>query len=323
LLAFARQEVVHARVLDLNERVSGVEELLRRTLGDDMELVTSLSEGLWPILADPGQVEQILVNLAINARDAMPDGGTLRIETANSVVDDDSVAGGSPAKPGRHVRLRVSDTGTGMSVDVIAHVFEPFFTTKGGDGGTGLGLATIYGIVAQCEGAIGIQSELGAGTTFSIMLPVTDQAAVPIEEPASYHRTPAGETILVVEDQDALREVTERIFTRNGYHVLTAANGPDALVLAASHDGDIHLLVTDVVMPRMLGKEVAERVREFQPGIEVLFMSGYAQPVLASQGRLEPGVVLVDKPFSEAELITKAGLVLDGHFLGYETVGPD
>jgi CheY-like chemotaxis protein len=146
---------------------------------------------------------------------------------------------------------------------------------------------------------------------------------VPIEEPASYHRTPAGETILVVEDQDALREVTERIFTRNGYHVLTAANGPDALVLAASHDGDIHLLVTDVVMPRMLGKEVAERVREFQPGIEVLFMSGYAQPVLASQGRLEPGVVLVDKPFSEAELITKAGLVLDGHFLGYETVGPD
>ncbi|MDT5041177.1 MAG: hypothetical protein QOE51_2162, partial [Actinoplanes sp.] len=241
----------------------------------------------------------------------------------NSIVDDDSVAGGSPAKPGRHVRLRVSDTGTGMSVDVIAHVFEPFFTTKGGDSGTGLGLATIYGIVAQCEGAIGIQSELGAGTTFTIMLPVTDQAAVPIEEPDSYHRTPAGETILVVEDQDALREVTERIFTRNGYHVLTAANGPDALALAASHDGDIHLLVTDVVMPRMLGKEVAERVREFQPGIEVLFMSGYAQPVLASQGRLEPGVVLVDKPFSEAELITKAGLVLDGHFLGYETVGPD
>jgi PAS domain S-box-containing protein len=324
LLAFARQETVQPRVLHLNDGVRRVEELLRRTLGEDVELSTTLAEDLWPILADPGQIEQVLVNLAVNARDAMPGGGSLRIDTANVVVDDDSVAGGSPARPGHHVRLRVSDTGTGIPDDVIAHVFEPFFTTKSDDGGTGLGLATVYGIVTQTEGTIGIQSEPGAGTTFTILLPVTDQDATDsIEEPDSYRRTPTGETILVVEDQEALREVTERIFTRNGYHVLTAANGPDALTIAAGHDGDIHLLVTDVVMPKMLGKEVAERIREFQPDIEVLYMSGYAQPVLASQGRLEPGVTLVDKPFSEDALITKAGLVLDAHFHGYKTVGPN
>ena len=320
LLAFARREVVQPRVLDLNAAVAGVEELLRRTLGEDMELVITLGDDLWPILADPGQIEQVLVNLAVNASDAMPGGGTLRIDTANVAVDADSVAGGSPARPGQHVRLRVSDTGAGMSADVVAHAFEPFYTTKGDGAGTGLGLATVYGIVTQAEASISIQSEPGAGTTFTIMLPVTDEAAAWIEEVAPYERTPKGETVLVVEDEEALREVTERIFTRNGYRVITAANGPDALTLVARHAGEIHLLVTDVVMPKMLGKEVAERVRELRPDIEVLFMSGYAQPVLASQGRLEPGVALVDKPFSEASLLAKAAKVLDGHFRGFPTV---
>jgi PAS domain S-box-containing protein len=322
LLAFARREVVQSRVLNLNDVVTEVEELLRRTLGEDMELVTNLPDDLWPILADPGQIEQILVNLAINARDAMPHGGTLRIDTANVDVDAESVAGGSPALPGRYVRLRVSDTGTGMSEDVIAHAFEPFFTTKGDGSGTGLGLATIYGIVAQAEATIGITSDPGSGTTFTIMLPVTNEAAVTIEEPASYQRVPKGETVLVVEDEEALREVTERIFTRNGYHVITAANGFEAIAMAARHPGDIHLLVTDVVMPKMLGKEVAEQVRKLRPDIEVLYMSGYAQPVLASQGRLEPGVALVDKPFSEAALLAKAAQVLNGHFRGFATVPP-
>jgi PAS domain S-box-containing protein len=322
LLAFARREVVQSRVLNLNGVVADVEELLRRSIGEDMELTTSLADELWPILADPGQVEQILVNLAVNARDAMPDGGTLRIDTANIDVDAESVAGGSPARPGRYVRLRVSDTGTGMSPEVIAHAFEPFFTTKGDGSGTGLGLATVYGIVAQADATIGIKSEPGAGTTFTIMLPVTDEAAVTIEEPASYQRVPRGETVLVVEDEEALREVTERIFTRNGYHVITAANGIEAIAVAADHDGEIHLLVTDVVMPRMLGKEVAEQIRRLRPEIEVLYMSGYAQPVLASQGRLEPGVALVDKPFSEAALLAKAAQVLNGHFRGFETVAP-
>jgi CheY-like chemotaxis protein len=300
--------------------MTDVEELLRRTLGEDMELVITLADDLWPILADPGQIEQVLVNLAVNARDAMPGGGALRIDTANVVVDADSVAGGSPARPGRYVRLRVSDSGAGMSAEVAAHAFEPFYSTKGDGAGTGLGLATVYGILTQAEATIGIQSEPGAGTTFTIMLPVTDEAAASIEEAAPYERTPKGETVLVVEDEEALREVTERIFTRNGYRVLTAANGPDALALVARHEGEIHLLVTDVVMPKMLGKEVAERVRELRPDIEVLYMSGYAQPVLASQGRLEPGVALVDKPFSEAALLAKAGQVLNGHFRGFETV---
>ncbi len=320
LLAFARREVVQARVLDLNYAVAGVEELLRRTLGEDMELVINLADDLWPILADPGQIEQILVNLAVNASDAMPGGGTLRIDTANVAVDADSVAGGSPAQPGQYVRLRVSDTGAGMPAEVVAHAFEPFYTTKGEGAGTGLGLATVYGIVTQAEATIAIQSEPGAGTTFSIMFPVTDEAAASIEEATSYERTPKGETVLVVEDEEALREVTERIFTRNGYRVITAANGSDALALVARHDGEIHLLVTDVVMPKMLGKEVAERVRELRPDIKVLFMSGYAQPVLASQGRLEPGVALVDKPFSEAALLAKAGQVLNGNFRGFKTV---
>ena len=320
LLAFARREVVQPRVLKLNDAVADVEQLLRRTLGEDMALITNLPDALWPILADPGQIEQVLVNLAINARDAMPQGGTLTIDTANVAVDADAVAGGSPVRPGQYVRLRVSDTGTGMPADVAAHAFEPFFTTRRDGAGTGLGLATVYGIVTQAEATIGIQSEPGAGTAFTIMLPVTEEAAASIEEDASYERTPKGETVLVVEDEEALREVTERIFTRNGYRVITAANGPDALTLVARHDGEIHLLVTDVVMPQMLGKEVAERVRELRPDIEVLYMSGYGLPVLASQGRLEPGVCLVDKPFSEAALLDKAGQVLNGNFRGFETV---
>jgi signal transduction histidine kinase len=321
LLAFARREVIRPQVLDLDTVISGVGELLRRTLGEHVELVTSLGGDLWPVLADPGQMEQVLVNLAVNARDAMAGGGTLTIDTSNVIVDAESIAGGSTAREGRHVRLRVSDTGTGMSADVVEHAFEPFFTTKEAGAGTGLGLATVYGILAQAEGRIHIYSEPGAGTTFSITLPVTAEAAIPRLEPAPYQRSPKGETVLVVEDEEALREVTKRIFTRNGYQVLTAANGPEALSIAGTHPGEIHLLVTDVVMPHMLGREVAERIQAVKPGIEVLFMSGYARPVLASQGRLDPNVALVEKPFSESDLLAKAGEVLNGHFRGFETIG--
>ncbi len=321
LLAFARREVVRPQVLDLDKVITAVEEMLRRTLGEHVELVTSLAGGLWPVLADPGQVEQVLVNLAVNARDAMPAGGTLTIDTSNIIVDAETVAGGSKARQGRNVRLRVSDTGTGMTADVIEHVFEPFFTTKAEGAGTGLGLATVYGILYQAEGHIRIYSEPGTGTTFTIMLPVTAEAAVPVAKAKPYQHTPTGETVLVVEDEPALREVTRRILTRNGYQVITAANGPDALAIARDHTGEIHLLVTDVVMPQMLGKEVAERMRAVKPGIEVLFMSGYARPVLAAQGRLDPSVALVEKPFSEADLMAMAGQVLNGHFHGLRTSG--
>ena len=319
LLLFARRDVIRPQVLDFDSVITSIEEMLRRTLGEHVELVIAPAGNLWPVLADPGQLEQVLVNLAVNARNAMPDGGTLTIDTGNITVDADMIAGGSKARPGRNVRLRVSDTGTGMSPEVTQHVFEPFFTTRRDGGGTGLGLATVYGILMQADGDIRIYSEPGAGTTFTITLPVTAEAATPLSEPAPYQRAPKGETVLVVEDEAALREVTKRIFTRNGYHVITAPDGPAALDIARAHPGEIHLLVTDVVMPRMLGKEVAERMRAVKPGIEVLFMSGYARPVLASQGRLDPNVALLEKPFSEADLLSMAGQVLNGHFPGFTT----
>jgi nitrogen-specific signal transduction histidine kinase/CheY-like chemotaxis protein len=319
LLAFARREVVQPQVLDLDTVITAVEEMLRRTLGEHVELAISLAGGLHPVLADPGRLEQVLVNLAVNARDAMPGGGTLTIDTSNITVDAESIAGGSESPLGQQVRLRVSDTGTGMPPEVVAHAFEPFFTTKADDGGTGLGLATVYGILTQADGHIRIYSEPGGGTTFSITLPATTLAANPAATEATYHRTPSGETVLVVEDEAALREVTRRILARNGYQVITAASGPEALEIARSYPGEIHLLVTDVVMPHMLGKEVAEQVLLIKPETEVLYMSGYARPVLASQGRLEPGVALVEKPFSEADLLAKAGQVLKGHFKGFRT----
>jgi PAS domain S-box-containing protein len=318
LLAFARREVVRPAVLDLNDVVTEVQQLLDRTIGEDVVLRANLADHLWPVLADAGQIEQVLVNLAINARDAMQNGGTLTIDTENITVGADFIAAGSRVRAGHYVRLRVGDTGTGMAPDVVAHVFEPFYTTKADGTGTGLGLATVYGIVLQAEATIEIHSQPGVGTTFTILVPVTDEVAEPPAEELTYQRTPTGETVLIVEDEEALREVTERIFTRSGYHVLTAAHGIDALTLAAGYDGDIHLLVTDVVMPNMLGKEVAEQILMFKPDIEVLYMSGYAQPVLASQGRLDRDVHLIEKPFSAATLIAKAGQILNGHVRDFQ-----
>jgi nitrogen-specific signal transduction histidine kinase/CheY-like chemotaxis protein len=320
LLAFARQSVVRPQVLDLDQVISGVTEMLRRTLGEHIDVTVSSAGGLWPVLADPGQLEQVLMNLAVNARDAMPGGGTLSIDTSNVTVDADFIAGGSEALPGRNVRLRVSDSGCGMPADVIEHAFDPFFTTKPEGAGTGLGLATVYGIIAQAEGHIQIYSEPGAGTTFSIVLPVTAEEAIPVSAQAPYQRSPKGETVLVVEDEAALLEVARRIFARNGYHVIAAASGPEAIEIVRAYQGDIHLLVTDVVMPHMLGKEVSEQIRALKPDIEVLFMSGYAGRVLASQGMLDSNVALVEKPFSEAELMGAAARVLNGHFRGFNTI---
>jgi PAS domain S-box-containing protein len=322
LLAFARREVIQPKVLDLNVIVADVEQLLRRTIGEDVVLQTNLAASPWPVLIDAGQIEQVLVNLAVNARDAMSSGGVLTIDTANVMTDADLITVGSPLQVSRYVRLRVGDTGSGMPAHVVEHAFEPFYTTKPDGKGTGLGLATVYGIVVQAGGAIDIRSQPGVGTTFTIMLPVTDELAEVATEPASYERVPKGETVLIVEDEAALREVTERIFTRVGYHVLTAADGREAIELAAQHEGEIHLLVTDVVMPNMLGKEVVERLRQIKPDIAVLYMSGYAQPVLASQGRLDPGVNLIEKPFTAASLLEKAAQVLNGHFHGFSTVAP-
>ncbi|MFF5288973.1 hybrid sensor histidine kinase/response regulator [Paractinoplanes globisporus] len=309
LLAFGRREVVRPQVLNLNTVVTEVEQLLRRTLGEHITLHTSLAWDLWPVLADPGQIEQVLVNLAVNARDAMPDGGTLSIATTNRVLTNDSM------RPGRHVEVLVADTGTGIPPEIAERVFEPFFTTKPKGEGSGLGLATVYGIVTQAGGHVDIHSAQGAGTTFTLQLPVTDHIPAPATAAcpaAAGQLRHGGETVLVVEDEDALREVTRRILARNGYHVLTADSGPEALKIAEHAEHSIDVLLTDVIMPRMLGKELAAAIGDLVPGIRVLYMSGYAQPVLASQGTLEPGVILVEKPFSEVALLRRVREALDG-----------
>jgi signal transduction histidine kinase len=310
LLSFARREVVRPQVLIVNEVVSEVEQLLRRTIGEHVELATSLETDLWPVLADRGQIEQVLVNLAVNARDAMPAGGLLTIETANVTVDESYAAGYPGAQAGRHVRLRVSDTGEGMEAGVLRRAFEPYFTTKPNGEGSGLGLATVYGIITQAGGVAKIYSEAGIGMTFTALLPATEEV-----RRVAASATPPGaggaETVLVVEDEEAMRDVVERILSRNGYRVLTAANGPAAIELVGGRDDHIDLLLTDVVMPQMLGKEAAERIVALRPDVKVLYMSGYAMPVLGAHGTLEEGVTLVEKPFSEPTLLAKVREVLD------------
>ena len=315
LLAFGRREVVRPQVLDLNVVIREVEQLLLRTLGEHIQLHVDLAHDLWPVLADPGQIEQVLVNLAVNARDAMPHGGALTVHTGNhTVAEGDDPGTVRPAPPaGRYVRVRVDDTGTGIPPEVLERVFEPFFTTKAPGEGTGLGLATVYGIVSQAGGFATITSAPGGGTSFVALLPATDQA-VPVPAAAPVERKPqpaGGETVLLVEDEDALREVTHRILTRNGYRVLTAAGGPDAVAVAADHGGPIDLLLTDVVMPHMHGQELAERITAARPGTRVVFMSGYAQPFLAGDGTLPAGTVLIAKPFTQADLLARLREVLD------------
>ena len=312
LLAFGRREVIRPRVTDLNVVIGEVQQLLRRTLGEHVQLHTDLAPAPRAVLVDPGQLEQVLVNLAVNARDAMPEGGTLTIGTADRRLDPDQARAHPPLAPGPHVELRIADTGTGIDPEIAGRIFEPFFTTKPKGQGTGLGLATVYGIVTQAGGTIAMSSAPGAGTTFTMLFPATDQEQAATEPAAAGQPARGGETILVVEDEEALREVTRRILARNGYRVLTADGGPEALKIAEHTAEPIHLLLTDVVMPRMLGTELAARMRELRPHARVLYMSGYAEPMLASQGALDPELILVEKPFTEPVLLHHVRQVLDG-----------
>jgi PAS domain S-box-containing protein len=297
LLSFARREVVRPQVLDLNQVLSGVEEMLRRSIGEHISLIVRPDPGLPPVHCDPGQIEQVLVNLALNARDAMPGGGELVIDTS------------------RHdelVRLRVSDSGAGMAPEVAERAFEPFFTTKGSGAGTGLGLATVYGIVTQAGGEVSIASSAGVGTTVTVLLPASATSSDFSDKSDILPPAPGrGETLLVVEDEAALREVAGRILSGAGYHVITAECGPEALELAARHEGAIDLLLSDVVMPGMLGKELADRLVGVRPDTRVLYMSGYAQPVLHTQGTLDPGVALLEKPFTAHDLLAAVRKRLD------------
>ncbi len=311
LLAFARREVVQPEVVDVNDVVRAVEQLLRRTLGEHVELHSSLADDLCPVLVDPGQMEQILVNLAVNARDAMPDGGALRIDTANMDIDEDYIASRPELSPGMHVRLRVSDSGVGMPAETVQRAFDPFYTTKPPGKGTGLGLATVYGIVQQAGGHAQIYSEPGVGTTFTLLLPATEQIERS-SEPETASSVERGEaTILLVEDEQALREVTRRILTGAGHEVIVAANGPEALEVARAHAGPIDLVLSDVIMPQMPGPQLVKRLLQERPSLRVLLMSGFAQPILDSGGHLDEGMILIEKPFSGPSLLAKIAQILE------------
>jgi PAS domain S-box-containing protein len=313
LLSFARREVVQARALSLNSAITRMEQILRRTIGEQIELVIRLAPSLPMVMADPGQIEQIVLNLAINARDAMPKGGTLSIDTmARGITGNESSATGVPA--GSYACFRVGDTGVGMSAEVRDHAFEPFFTTKPRGEGSGLGLATVYGIVSQSGGYTKIYSDEGVGTSITILLPAATQDATrdQHDEGADHPESPVGTgTILVVDDEAALLEVTRRILTRNGYTVVTASSGAQAIEIAASHVGPIDLVLTDVIMPTMQGPTVANEVRKLRPGVRVLFMSGHAQPVLEAEAVLGTEFLLVEKPFDQATLLENVRKVLD------------
>jgi PAS domain S-box-containing protein len=311
LLIFSRREVARAEVIDLNAIVTDMEKLLGQALGEAIELVTDLAPDLPRTNVDRGQIEQVLMNLVVNARDAMPRGGRLRIETVRCEADGDWARqkGGGP----HHCAcLTVSDNGCGMAPDVRARAFEPFFTTKAKGEGSGLGLATVYGIVTQAGGGVVVSSELGLGTTVRVEIPATEDVAGPAQEVLPGKPTTSlGETILLVEDEDIVREPTKRILARNGYTVLSAPNADEALQLAHEHTGTIGLLLTDVVMPGRSGKDLAAVLRRLRPETRVLYMSGYNQEVAIHEDALAGGLNLIEKPFIAVDLLRAIRRILD------------
>ncbi|MFG1921271.1 PAS domain S-box protein [Cryptosporangium sp. NPDC048952] len=313
LLAFGRREVVRPQVFLLSEAMGDVVRLLSGTLGADVRVSTSSDPDLWPVTADPGRIEQVLVNLAVNARDAMPKGGTLQIDAVNVALDS-AQAARYGLTDGRYVQLRVTDTGTGMPPEVAERAFEPFYTTKPEGQGTGLGLASVYGIVSQAAGHVYLRSRPGWGTSVTVLLPAS--SGEPSARPGAQNPSaPAEEakperTVLVVDDEPDLRKSIEIILGRGGYAVLSAGSGDEAAQLASAYEGSIDLLLTDVTMPGLSGQEVARRLRLERPSMRVLFMSGFAQPLLTSKGTIGPDVTLVEKPFTRRSLLAKVAEVL-------------
>ncbi|HEY7544240.1 MAG TPA: ATP-binding protein, partial [Blastocatellia bacterium] len=315
LLAFSRKQMLQPRVLDLNLVVTNLEKMLWRLIGEDIELVTILAPDLGRVKADPGQIEQVILNLIINSRDAMRDGGKVIIETAN--VDIDDAIPHLDMRPGPYVMMAVSDTGAGMDEETRQRIFEPFFTTKETGQGTGLGLSTVYGIIKQSGGDVGVYSEAGAGTTFKIYLPrVQDTGSLERrsgERISKFAGMPKGsETILVVEDDQPVRKLACQALRLSGYHVLEAANAGEALLICERHDGTIHLMLADVIMPQMSGRELAARLAPARPQMKALFMSGYTDNAVFFQSGLEEGVAFIQKPFTPNSLSRKVRKVLDG-----------
>jgi len=312
LLAFSRRQIMEMKVLDLNDLLKNLDKMLRRVIGEDIELVTLLAEDLGRVKTDPGQTEQVVMNLSVNARDAMPEGGKLTIETANVDLDDAYARNHVAVTPGRFVMISVSDTGVGMTPEVRDRVFEPFFTAKEKGKGTGLGLSTVYGIVKQSSGNIWVYSEPGKGTTFKIYLPRVDEPLEKLGERVGVKEIPRGtETILVVEDEEEVRKLAVRILERQGYKVLEASQGLDAFIIAEEYEDLIHLLVTDVVMPKISGRELGERMASIRPEIKVLYMSGYTDNAIVHHGVLGEGIKFIQKPFTVEGLARKVREVLD------------
>jgi two-component system cell cycle sensor histidine kinase/response regulator CckA len=312
LLAFSRRQVLEPRVLDLSTTVEDVKSMLTRLIGEDIRIVTSAPAGLGTVWADPGQMEQVLVNLAVNARDAMPQGGALVLETANVDLDADYVRTHPGSRPGRHVRLAVSDTGHGMDPATAAHIFEPFFTTKPRGKGTGLGLATVHGIVKQSGGHVDLYTEAGHGTTFKIYLPRVDEAVAAAVEPVAVAAAQGGaETIVLVEDEEGLRSLIREVLEDGGYRVIDAGTPEEGLAAAQEAAGRVDLLMTDVILPQMRGNELAARVRAACPGVRVLFMSGYTDEAVGQHVVLDSGAHFLQKPFALAALLAKVRAVLD------------
>lgn len=313
LLAFARKQTVVPKVLNLNDSVATMLKMLQRMIGEDIDLAWMPKSGLWTIKMDPAQIDQILVNLFVNARDAIAGVGKVTIETANLLINEEDCSNHSVFIPGAYVMMVVSDNGCGMDKEVLAHLFEPFFTTKEFGRGTGLGLATVYGIVKQNHGFINVYSEPGKGTTFRIYLPRHGKDGNEVLTAVPEARPPhgCGETVLIVEDEAIILELGKAMLQKLGYVALTAAKPSEALRQVEIHPGEIHLLITDVVMPEMNGRELAERVRGIKPGLKCLFMSGYTANVIAHHGVLEEGVHFVQKPFSYNELGQKVRMALE------------
>jgi two-component system, cell cycle sensor histidine kinase and response regulator CckA len=313
LLAFARRQTIAPKVMDLNETMEGMLKTLRRLIGEDIDLAWRPGTGLWPVKIDPAQTNQILANLCVNARDAIPDVGKLTIETENITFDEAYCADHAGFSPGEFVLLAVSDDGSGMDKETLDRIFEPFFTTKGVGRGTGLGLATVYGIVKQNSGFINVYSEPERGTTFKIYLPRhTGSAMAATAESPAQIEPGRGETVLLVEDEAAILKMSRMMLEGLGYKVLASNDPAEALALATAHAGEIHLLMTDVVMPGMNGRDLSERIRAIRPAIKCLFMSGYTANVIAHRGVLDEGVWFIQKPFSKKELAARIRRALEG-----------
>jgi len=312
LLAFSRRQIMDMKVFDLNILLQDLNKMLRRVIGEDIELVTVLGDPLGNVRADPGQIEQVMLNLAVNARDAMPSGGKLYIETANIELGETHARSHVDIVPGHYVMLSVSDTGVGMPPEVKERIFEPFFTTKEKGKGTGLGLSTVYGIVKQSGGDILVHSELGKGTTFKIYLPQVEEPLDQMRETAVEEELPSGnETILVVEDEEEVRKLSVKVLGRQGYDALEASNGGEALLICEQWREPIHLILIDVVMPQMSGPQLIDRLQKVRQGFKVLYMSGYSDDAIAHHGILKGGVSYIQKPFSADQLARKVREVLD------------